>query len=186
LSATPIMTRSIVGVLTRAAPSRRAVAPSPYSASRAWMIFAAEIQGRAIHRPGQALPGNPYDGHTFATIIPEIKTPFGANLSRIMADPNHRGQNGKHPSWENRLLAAPPYATRQSRYRALTRTRVIVDKCAPPAAKSPQPLHIRVSPMAHGVERMLAPPSPVEQELSLLALFPVLLSNPPVLLPNAG
>ena len=66
-------------------------------------------------------------------------------------------------------------------YPALTRTRVIVDKSASPAAKSPQPLH-RVSPMQHGVERMRA----VEQKLSLLALFPVLLSNPPVLLPNPG
>ncbi len=66
----------------------------------------------------------------------------------------------------------------------LTRTRVIVDKSASPTAKSPQPLH-RVSPMQHLVERINAP-SPVEQKLSLLALFPVLLSNPPVLLPNPG
>ena len=66
----------------------------------------------------------------------------------------------------------------------LTRTWVIVDKSASPAAKSPQPLH-RVSPMPHLVERMHAP-SPVEQKLSLLAVFPVLPSDPPVLLSNPG
>jgi transposase, IS5 family len=34
----------------------------------------------------RALPGNPYDGHTLETVIPEIETPIGASLARIVAD----------------------------------------------------------------------------------------------------
>jgi IS5 family transposase len=38
-------------------------------------------------------PGNRYDGHTLETVIPEIETQIGANLSRIVADRGYRGHN---------------------------------------------------------------------------------------------
>ena len=41
----------------------------------------------------KALPGNPYDGHTLATVIPEIETQIGMNLARIVADRGYRGHN---------------------------------------------------------------------------------------------
>ncbi len=41
----------------------------------------------------KALPGNPYDGHTLATVIPEIEAQIGASLSRIVADRGYRGHN---------------------------------------------------------------------------------------------
>jgi IS5 family transposase len=41
----------------------------------------------------KALPGNPYDGHTLAAVIPEIETQIGASLSRIVADRGYRGHN---------------------------------------------------------------------------------------------
>ena len=41
----------------------------------------------------KALPGNPYDGHTLAAVIPEIETQVGANLARIVADRGYRGHN---------------------------------------------------------------------------------------------
>lgn len=41
----------------------------------------------------KAMPGNPYDGHTLATVIPEIETSVGANLSKIVADAGYRGHN---------------------------------------------------------------------------------------------
>jgi transposase, IS5 family len=41
----------------------------------------------------KALPGNPYDGHPLATVIPEIETQIGASLSRIVADRGYRGYN---------------------------------------------------------------------------------------------
>ena len=40
---------------------------------------APSLQGRPVHRPRQAMPGNPYDGHTLATVIPEIETQIGAS-----------------------------------------------------------------------------------------------------------
>jgi IS5 family transposase len=41
----------------------------------------------------KALPGAPYDGHTLATVIPEIETQLGASLARIVADRGYRGHN---------------------------------------------------------------------------------------------
>src|ERR1019366_2179406 len=41
----------------------------------------------------KALPGNPYDGHTLAVIIPEIEASVGAGLAKIVADAGYRGHN---------------------------------------------------------------------------------------------
>ena len=41
----------------------------------------------------KALPGAPYDGHTLATVIPEIETQVGASHARIVADRGYRGHN---------------------------------------------------------------------------------------------
>ena len=41
----------------------------------------------------KALPGNPYDGHTLATVIPEIESQIGVNLARVVADRGYRGHN---------------------------------------------------------------------------------------------
>jgi transposase, IS5 family len=41
----------------------------------------------------KALPGNPYDGHTLATVIPEIEAQIGASLERIVVDRGYRGHN---------------------------------------------------------------------------------------------
>ena len=43
--------------------------------------------------PSYGLPGNPYDGHTLETVIPEIETQIGASVSRIVADRGYRGHN---------------------------------------------------------------------------------------------
>jgi IS5 family transposase len=40
-----------------------------------------------------ALPGNPYDGHTLATVIPAIEALIGNTLERIIADAGYRGHN---------------------------------------------------------------------------------------------
>lgn len=45
----------------------------------------------ALH--AKALPGNPYDGHTLATIIPEMERTIGAEIGRILADAGYRGHN---------------------------------------------------------------------------------------------
>lgn len=41
----------------------------------------------------KALPGNPYDGHTLATVIPEMEALIGNTLERILADKGYRGHN---------------------------------------------------------------------------------------------
>lgn len=41
----------------------------------------------------QALPGNPYDGHTLATVIPAIEQLVGNTIERLHADAGYRGHN---------------------------------------------------------------------------------------------
>jgi IS5 family transposase len=41
----------------------------------------------------KALLGKPYDGHTLATVIPEIEQLVGAPLHRILADAGYKGHN---------------------------------------------------------------------------------------------
>lgn len=45
----------------------------------------------ALH--AMALPGNPYDGHTLATIIPDMEKTIGNEIDRILADAGYRGHN---------------------------------------------------------------------------------------------
>jgi len=45
----------------------------------------------ALH--AKALPGNPYDGHTLAEIIPDIEKTIGVGLERILADAGYKGHN---------------------------------------------------------------------------------------------
>jgi transposase, IS5 family len=40
-----------------------------------------------------ALPGNPYDGHTLATVIPAMQALVGNTLDRAIADAGYRGHN---------------------------------------------------------------------------------------------
>jgi hypothetical protein len=39
------------------------------------------------------MPGNPYDGHTLATVLPEIEAQIGAPLTRVVADRGYRRHN---------------------------------------------------------------------------------------------
>jgi transposase, IS5 family len=41
----------------------------------------------------KALPGNPYDGHTLATIIPDMERIVGSTIARVLADAGYRGHN---------------------------------------------------------------------------------------------
>src|SRR3954464_10577331 len=41
----------------------------------------------------KSLPGNPYDGHTLATVIPEMEALVGNTIDRIRADKGYRGHN---------------------------------------------------------------------------------------------
>jgi IS5 family transposase len=41
----------------------------------------------------KALPSAPYDGHTLATVLPELEQQISVNLKRIVADVGYRGHN---------------------------------------------------------------------------------------------
>jgi transposase, IS5 family len=45
----------------------------------------------ALH--AMALSGNPYDGHTLETVIPDMEQTIGNELSRILADAGYHGHN---------------------------------------------------------------------------------------------
>ena len=45
----------------------------------------------ALH--AKALPGNPYDGHTLAEIIPDMEAMIGNGIERILADAGYKGHN---------------------------------------------------------------------------------------------
>ena len=52
-----------------------------------------------------ALPGNPYDGHTLATIIPAMQAIIGNTLDRIIADAGYRGHNAS-PEYQFKVYTA--------------------------------------------------------------------------------
>jgi len=53
----------------------------------------------------KALPGNPYDGHTLATVIPEIEALIGNTIERILADKGYRGNNAP-PDYKFRVFTS--------------------------------------------------------------------------------
>jgi IS5 family transposase len=57
----------------------------------------------------QALPGNPYDGHTLAEVIPAIEQLVGNTIERLHADAGYRGHNAP-PEYKFKI-----YTSRQKR-----------------------------------------------------------------------
>lgn len=53
----------------------------------------------------KALPGNPYDGHTLATVIPAIENTIGNEIARVLADAGYRGHNAP-PAHKFRVFTA--------------------------------------------------------------------------------
>ena len=51
----------------------------------------------------KALPGNPYDGHTLATVIPEMERLVGNTIERILADKGYRRHNAP-PDYKFRVF----------------------------------------------------------------------------------
>jgi IS5 family transposase len=67
--------------------------------------------------------GNPYDGHTLATVIPEIEALVGNTITRALADAGYRGHNAP-PEYKFRVYIAgrkrrmTPQIKRQMRRRS--------------------------------------------------------------------
>ncbi|ESW67186.1 hypothetical protein X771_15065 [Mesorhizobium sp. LSJC277A00] len=69
----------------------------------------------ALH--AKALPGNPYDGHTLASVIPDMEKTIGNQIGRILADAGNRGHNapqshksGSSPAARNAASLRPSNA----------------------------------------------------------------------------
>jgi hypothetical protein len=66
----------------------------------------------------KALPGNPYDGHTLATVIPDMEALVGNTIARILAYKGYRGHNAP-PDYKFRVFISgqkrgvTPQITRQ-------------------------------------------------------------------------
>ena len=52
-----------------------------------------------------ALPGNPYDGHTLATVIPAMEHMIGNTIERLLADAGYRGHNAP-PDYKFRVYTS--------------------------------------------------------------------------------
>ncbi|MDE2075412.1 MAG: IS5 family transposase [Alphaproteobacteria bacterium] len=53
----------------------------------------------------KALPGNPYDGHTLAAVIPDMEALIGNTIERILADKGYRGHNAP-PDYKFRVFTS--------------------------------------------------------------------------------
>jgi IS5 family transposase len=53
----------------------------------------------------QALPGNPYDGHTLARVIPAIEALLGNTIERLHTDAGYRGHNAP-PEYKFKVYTA--------------------------------------------------------------------------------
>lgn len=53
----------------------------------------------------KALPGNPYDGHTLAAVIPAMEALVGNTIERILADKGYRGHNAP-PDYKFRVFTS--------------------------------------------------------------------------------
>jgi IS5 family transposase len=51
----------------------------------------------------KAMPGNPYDGHTLATVVPDMEALAGNTIARILADKGYRGHNAP-PQYKFRVF----------------------------------------------------------------------------------
>jgi IS5 family transposase len=65
----------------------------------------AHAKGGQLVAHVKALPGNPYDGHTLKTVIPEMEALIGNTLERLLADKGYRGHNAP-PDYKLRVFTS--------------------------------------------------------------------------------
>jgi hypothetical protein len=85
----------------------------------------------------KALPGNPYDGHTLATVIPDMEALIGNIIARILADKGYRGHNAPtatdslaNRSQRNEADARAAYRVLQDKLPAVLGSRAVLIKRA--------------------------------------------------------
>lgn len=53
----------------------------------------------------KALPGKPYDGHTLASVLPDIENQIGTTIERVIADAGYKGHNAP-PAYRFKVYTA--------------------------------------------------------------------------------
>ena len=71
----------------------KASAPYEFGVKASIVTTNARAPGGQFVLHAKALPGNPYDGHTLAKIIPAIEQLIGNQIERLHADAGYRGHN---------------------------------------------------------------------------------------------
>jgi IS5 family transposase len=74
----------------------------------------------------KALPGNPYDGHTLATVIPDLEKQIGVSIDRIIADAGYRGHNAP-PAYKFKVYTAGQKRRMTTAVKRLMRRRSAVE-----------------------------------------------------------
>ena len=72
---------------------RKAHAPYEFGVKASIATTLNRSKGGQFALHAKALPGNPYDGHTLATVIPDMEKTIGNEIDRILADAGYRGHN---------------------------------------------------------------------------------------------
>jgi transposase, IS5 family len=63
----------------------------------------AHAKGGQFVTHAKALPGNPYDGHTLKTVIPDMEALIGNIIERLVLDKGYRGHNAS-PEYKSRVF----------------------------------------------------------------------------------
>jgi len=69
----------------------KAYAPYEFGVKVSVATTLKRSQGGQFALRAKALPGNPYDGHTLASVIPEMERTIGNKIGHILADAGYRG-----------------------------------------------------------------------------------------------
>src|ERR1700678_880298 len=118
----------------------------------------------------KALPGNPYDGHTLATVIPDMEALVGNTIARILADKGYRGHNAP-PDYKFRVFLRP-----KARGDAADQARIAAPLCRraghrPSQSRAPHGPQLSLVPARRRQQRcprrrrlQLPPPHPLAQD----------------------
>jgi transposase, IS5 family len=116
----------------------------------------------------KALPGNPYDGHTLAAVLPDIESTIGAGLERIVTDAGYKGHNSaSRCTWRSEARAHRRHQTRVPQALGRGAHDRSPQKRAPDGAQPPGRASWRCSQRrARGRGLQLRPPPQVARSLA--------------------
>ena len=74
-------------------PKGKAHAPYEFGVKVSVTTTLQRSRGGQFALHAMALPGNPYDGHTMATVIQDMERTIGKGITRTLADAGYRVHN---------------------------------------------------------------------------------------------